>query len=297
MASRWLFFILSGPFIMIVLLAPFHASELASVPNTARPEEISLFGGILICLWNYMGWDNASTIAAEVESPHRVYPRAMLGAVLLVTVSYIIPVSALMLTGMPSSAMETGAWAEVAGMLGGPSLRTFLVLGGMFSAFGMFNALVMSYSRLPLAMAQDGMLPRVFARVNQRTRTPWVSVLVLAAAWSLCLGLGFERLVTLDILLYGAALILEFIALIVLRRREPELPRPFRVPGGMAGAVLAGIFPAGLLVISIIQSKRESVMGINSLALGLSIMAAGLVAYPIFRPAQEKQETAFEVVD
>jgi amino acid transporter len=101
----------------------------------------------------------------------------------------------------------------------------------------------------------------------------------------------------LDILLYGASLMLEFVALIVLRRREPELPRPFRVPGGMAGAVLATLFPAGLLVISIIQSKRESVLGINSLTLGLSIMAAGLVAYLFVRPSQEKQESAFEVVD
>ena len=182
-------------------------------------------------------------------------------------------------------------------MLGGDGLRTFLVLGGMFSAFGMFNALVMSYSRLPLAMALDGMLPRAFARVNQKTRTPWVSVLALAAAWSLCLGLGFERLVTLDILLYGASLMLEFVALIVLRLREPELPRPFRVPGGIPGAVLAALFPAGLLVISIVQSKRESVLGINSLMLGLSIMAAGLVAYLFFRPEQEKRENAFEVVD
>lgn len=295
--SRWLFFILSGPFVLIVVLAPFNIGALANVPATTRPEEISLLGGILICLWNYMGWDNASTIAVEVEDPHRVYPRAMMGAVALVTASYIVPVLAVMLTGLPASAMETGAWAEVAGMLGGDGLRTFLVLGGMFSAFGMFNALVMSYSRLPLAMALDGMLPRAFARVHGRTRTPWVSVLVLAAAWSLCLGLGFERLVTLDILLYGASLMIEFVALIVLRIREPQLARPFRVPGGLAGAVLAGVFPAGLLVISIIQSKRESVMGINSLALGLGIMATGLVAYLFARPTQRKRADAFEVVD
>lgn len=297
MASRWLFFILSGPFVLIVLLVPFHLNALGSVPVTTQPGEISLLGGILICLWNYMGWDNASTIATEVENPHRVYPRAMLGAVALVTVSYIIPVIAVMLTGLPASAMETGAWAEVAGLLGGNGLRTFLVLGGVFSAFGMFNALVMSYSRLPLAMAQDGMLPAAFARVHAKTRTPWVAVLALAAAWSLCVGLGFERLVTLDILLYGASLLLEFVALIVLRIREPELPRPFRLPGGMAGAVLAGLFPAGLLVVSIIQSKRESVMGINSLTLGVSIMAVGLVAYLGVRARQARLGGEFETVD
>jgi amino acid transporter len=78
---------------------------------------------------------------------------------------------------------ETGSWADIAGLLGGPLLRIGLVLGGMMSAFGMFNALVMSYSRLPYAMAQDGMLPKVFARVNQR-KAPWVSIVILATGWA-----------------------------------------------------------------------------------------------------------------
>jgi amino acid transporter len=97
----------------------------------------------------------------------------------------------------------------------------------MLSAFGMFNALVLSYSRLPLAMAEDGMLPGIFARLHPRTRTPWVSIVVLGVAWALCLELGFERLVTLDILLYGASLVLEFITLVALRITAPQLPRPF----------------------------------------------------------------------
>src|SRR5438552_13732658 len=122
-------------------------------------------------------------------------------------------------------------------------LRVALVLGGMISAFGMFNALVMSYSRLPLAMAQDGMLPKVFGKLHPRTRAPWVAIVVCAIGWACCLGLGFERLVTIDILLYGASLSLEFAALIVLRVREPELRRPFRVPGGTFGAIAVRIPP------------------------------------------------------
>ena len=117
-------------------------------------------------------------------------------------------------------------------MLGGPLLRIGLVAGGMISAFGMFNALVMSYSRLPLAMAQDGMLPKVFGKLHPKTRAPWVAIIVCAVGWAMCLGLGFQRLVTIDILLYGCSLGLEFLALIFLRIREPELPRAFRVPGG-----------------------------------------------------------------
>jgi amino acid transporter len=169
------------------------------------------------------------------------------------------------------------------GLVGGPlvarGFRVALVLGGMMSAFGMFNALVMSYSRLPLAMAQDGLLPAVFGKVHSKTRAPWVAIVVLAGCWAMCLGLGFERLVTIDVLLYGMSLTLEFVALIVLRIKEPTLRRPFKVPGGMTGAVLLGISPVLLLGFSIVHGEGEQILGMSGLAFGLLLIGAGFVAY------------------
>src|SRR5881394_2997559 len=237
--SLWLFFALSAPFIAIVCLAPFKIGALLNAATQPTTSTVDILGGLLICMWNYMGWDNASTIATEVERPQRTYPRAMLVAVCIVALTYILPVAAVWMTRLPAGAWETGSWADIAGLLSGPLLRIALVVGGMFSAFGMFNALVMSYSRLPLAMAQDGMLPRFVGKLNRR-RAPWVAITALAIGWACCLGLGFERLVTIDILIYGLSLALEFLALIVLRVREPNLARPFRVPGGMVGAVALG---------------------------------------------------------
>jgi len=172
----------------------------------------------------------------------------------------------------------------VAGLIGGTWhganwLGFLLVLGGMMSAFGMFNALVMSYSRLPLAMAQDGMLPIAFGKTHAKTRAPWVAIVVLATGWALCLGLGFERLVTLDIILYGASLMLEFVTLVVLRIREPELKREFRVPGGLAGAILVGVFPVLLLGLAVLHGGSETVLGMNGLVFGLVIIVAGFVVY------------------
>jgi amino acid transporter len=277
--SLWLFFLLSAPFALIVILAPAKIGALAGVPTAPTTSTVDLIGGLLIAMWNYMGWDNASTIAAEVERPHRTYPRAMVLAVFVVSLTYILPVGAMWLTGTPSSAFQTGSWAEFAGMLGGQWLRFALVLGGMMSAFGMFNALVMSYSRLPLAMAQDGMLPGVFAKLHPKTRAPWVAIVVCAIGWACCLGLGFERLVTLDVLLYGLSLTLEFVALIALRVFEPNLPRPFRVPGGMLGAVLVGVFPLLLLGFSVFRGEHEQIWGMSGLAFGLLLILGGFVAY------------------
>ena len=286
--SLWLFFLLSAPFALIVVMAPFKVGALAHAHIAPVTSTVGLLGGTLIAMWNYMGWDNASTIALEVERPQRTYPRAMIAAVILVALSYVLPVLAVYVTGVPASAFETGSWADLAGLMAGKWLRVALVLGGMMSGFGMFNALVMSYSRLPLAMGQDGMLPRVFARVHPRTRAPWVAILVCAVGWALCLGLGFERLVTLDIMLYGASLSLEFITLVVLRVREPQLQREFRVPGGLAGTVLVGVFPMLLLTLSIVHSAREQVMGINGLVFGGLVILAGFVVYRATSPFRRR---------
>jgi len=277
--SLWLFFALSAPFVAIVCIAPFKFGALATAVTKPTNSGIDILTGVLICMWNYMGWDNASTIATEVERPQRTYPRAMLAAVVIVALSYIVPVAAMWMTGLAPSAWDTGFWADAAGMLGGPLLRVGLALGGMISGFGMFNALVMSYSRLPLAMAQDGMLPKAFAKRTERARAPWVAILVLAVLWAPCLLLGFERLVTLDILLYGASLSLEFAALVCLRIREPELPRPFRVPGGIVGAVAIGVTPMLMLLFSIFRSEHESILGMNALVFGALLIVTGFVAY------------------
>src|SRR5258708_1167805 len=238
-------------------------------------------------MWNYMGWDNALTIATEGERPERPYPRAMLAAVVIVALSYIVPVAAVWMTRLPAGAWETGSWADIAGLLGGPLLRVALVVGGMFSAFGMFNALVMSYSRLPLAMAQDGMLPKFFGKLNRR-RAPWVAIVALAIGWACCLGLGFERLVTIDILIYGISLALEFTALVVLRIREPQLKRPFRVPGGMIGAVAVGVAPVLLLGFDLVRSEREQIAGMSAVGCGGIVIGGGVLAYvlnQVLKPA------------
>src|SRR5258705_8725680 len=136
----------------------------------------------------------------------------MMAAVVLVALAYVLPFTAVYLAGVPSSTFgEDGSWATVAGALGGRIVgfewrRFLIVLGGMMSAFGMFNALVLSYSRLPLAMARDGMLPKLFGKISARTKVPWVAIVICATCWAFCLGLGFKRLITVDIMLYGVSL-------------------------------------------------------------------------------------------
>jgi amino acid transporter len=283
--SLWLFFLLSAPFALIVVLAPFKMGTGGEAHAAPAATGLGLLGGVLVAMWNYMGWDNASTIAQEVERPQRTYPKAMIAAVVLVALTYVLPFLAVYFTGIPASTFGgDAAWADVAGIIGGKFLgfewlRFLIVLGGMMSAFGMFNALVLSYSRLPLAMARDGMLPKIFAKRSAKTQAPWVAIVVCATCWALCLGLGFRRLITLDIMLYGASLMLEFVTLVALRIKEPGLRREFRVPGGMLGAITCGIFPLLLLCLAMVESGNETVLRMNGLVFGVLIMLAGVVIY------------------
>ena len=302
--SLWLFFLLSLPFALVVAMTPFRVGAFAEPHAAAAGTSLGLLGGVLVAMWNYMGWDNASTIAQEVERPQRTYPKAMIAAVVLVSLTYVLPFVAVYVTGVPASWFgEDGSWALIGGMVGGKILgfewlRFLIVLGGMMSAFGMFNALVMSYSRLPLAMARDGMLPKAFAKTNRRANAPWVAILVCAAGWALCLGLGFQRLITLDIMLYGASLMLEFVTLVVLRIREPELRREFRVPGGLPGAILAGVFPLALLLLALVKSESETVMRMNGLVFGALMIVSGFAAFAVTRRLRvAKERTAMDIIE
>jgi amino acid transporter len=255
-----------GPFLLIVLLSGMHAKG-AAPPVPAA----GWLAGIMVAMWNYMGWDNASTIASEVDRPERTYPLAMLVSVALIAASYILPVWGAQRAGLDPSRWSTGAWVTAGAEIGGHWLAIAIVIGGIVSAVATFNSLVMSYSRLPAALADDGLLPRIFARRDSMTRAPTFAIAFCAAAYMCCLTLGFSRLVLLDVLLYGASLVLEFIALAVLRIREPELRREFRVPGGLAGTVAIGVIPTALLVAALFSLLANDGA---KLALGLAPVLA-----------------------
>jgi amino acid transporter len=280
---------LLGPFYVLVAVVLAQPAAPAAAAAPVTPAD-ALWVGIFPAMWNYMGWDNASTIAGEVDRPQRTYPLAMLLTVALVTLTYFVPVWAASRTGIAPSEWAEGAWVDVACQAVGPGLGVAVAVGGMIMGLGMFNALVLSYSRIPVVLAEDGYLPAVFRRISPRTGAPWVSILACAAAWALALGLPLKRLFALDVTLYGPSLLLEFVALVVLRRREPRLPRPFRVPGGIAGAVLLGVGPT-LLVGSAIgyeaffhaPEKDDVISPANTVLLGAVLAALGPVVYFVSR--------------
>jgi len=293
--SVGLFALLLAPFAVFLALGIWRGFTLHPAVQWGHTgSEAALSTAVLVAMWNYMGWDNASTVAQEVENPQRNYPSAMIVAAMLAAVTYILPLLAMALAGLSVDSFSTGDWMTAANTIGGPLLGLAVVAGGAICGIGMFNALMMSYTRLPMAMAEDGMLPRFFARRNSR-EVPWVSVLFCGLGWALALNLKFERLISIDLILYGSSLLLEFVALVVLRVREPNLQRPFKA-GNLAFACSLGIGPAVLIGYALYASRGEEIAlahsTVSSLVFSVAIGLLGPILYWLTAARQARRRLA-----
>jgi amino acid transporter len=275
--SAGLFVLLLAPFAVLIVLGFWHGFAAHPAVQWSQPASAAgLSAAIQVAMWNYMGWDNASTVAQEVENPQRNYPRAMIWSTVLVAITYILPLAAVAVAGFSVANFSTGDWAGAASSIGGAGfvgvgLGLAVVAGGAISGVGMFNALVMSYSRLPVAMAEDAMLPAALTRRNSRG-VPWVSVLICGLAWALALNLNFDKLISIDLILYGSSLLLEFVALVMLRIREPKMERPFKA-GNLAFAASLGVGPAVLIGYALYSARDEKLMGSTSALLVAAAVA------------------------
>lgn len=291
--SLWLSVLLLVPFVVLAWLAVLHAvTHPLSSGTWLTSAGGSLKTALLVVLWNYMGWDNASTIAREVERPQQTYARAMLASVCLVAATYVVSTMAAALGGVPASHLATGDWVVAArllakGSLFSEALADAIVIGGALTGIAMFNALTLSYARVPTAMASDGFLPNALTRHN-RYGVPYFAVLTCCLAWASVSGFSFERLVELDISLYGLSLVLEFAALVALRMRRPNLPRPYRIPGQLAGVLLISCPPLAIVVWAILASRHEQIalgsMKISVLFFVGLLVGAGMLVYLLARP-------------
>ena len=275
-----------GSFVAISIAALTHASHVPWRPFVA-PGHAGTGGlavGLSIALWNYIGWDNASTVQGEVQHASRSYPRALAIALPLVVAGYLVP----LLTTLAATDWTTwteGGWPGIALSVGGPLgplLAAWVALAGMISALALFNALLLAYSRIPFVMAADGLLPAALGRTDARG-TPRAAVLFAAACYSVFMLLPFGGLVVADVVLYSLALMMELGSLVALRIREPTLRGAFRIPLGTAGVALLAALPLGVLLLVVGLSFADGENGLPAVIGAAVAIALGPLCYGIAR--------------
>ena len=241
-------------------------------PSAAQTGLLSAFlAALAAALWAYDGWEDLNLVGSEVKDPERNIPRALVWGVSLVALIYLLfSAACLKVLSFESVANSTHVASDVVERAVGHGAAAWITLAMAISALGSMNSSVLSGARVPYAMARDHRFFSAAARVHPQYCTPSVSILALSV-WSAVVVLSgrYEQLFTYVIfaswILYG----MTAAAVIVLRRKRPDLPRPYRT---LAYPVLPVLFvvAAILLVLStLLDSPRESLLGLGLIILGL----------------------------
>lgn len=283
---------LLAPFVLLVI---FGAPKLAAHPSIPLSGPITgqnFAAGLFVVLWNYLGWDSMSTVAAETEDPSRAFPRALGVTVPLVTLTYVLPalVGAVYLTD--PTKWTDGCWTEVGRLIGGPKLGFAVAAAGIIATAGLFSSTLLASSRIPFAIAEDRILPDGLTRLHPRYGTPWVAILVSAGFYTLFSFASFKQLAEVDVIVYSSGLLLEFAALVALRIKEPEMPRPYRIPGGWFGVGLVSLLPLTLLLAAIwdqLHPKGEDAVPVQ-VTLGFTALAllSGPLVYAVYQAVRKR---------
>ncbi|RLN18368.1 putative polyamine transporter [Panicum miliaceum] len=268
----------------VASLSPFLLMSGAALPKirprrwggVAAEKDWKLFFNTLF--WNLNYWDSVSTMAGEVERPGKTLPKALVAAVSMTSLGYLLPLMAA--TGAVDVAPEdwgNGFFADAAGMIAGRWLKYWIEVGAVLSSIGLYSATLSSAAFQLLGMADLGLLPRVFAARAPVFNTPWVSIVATSA---ITLGMSFfsfNNIVAAANFLYSLGMLLEFAAFIWLRAKRPDLPRPYRVPARLPGAVALCLVPSAFLVFVM------AIAGWKVYAISAAFTAAGVGVYYLMR--------------
>ncbi len=229
------------------------------------------FAAMVSALWAYDGWNNVSMVSSEIRQPQRNLPRALIlgttaviATYLLINIAYFYVLSPAQVGGSHRVA------ADMMSALHGRAAAAAVTIAVLISIFAALNGSILSGSRVPYAMARDGLFFRTAAVVHPKYKTPGNSTILLCT-WSCIVVLSGWYDDLYNFVIFGSWILylLTAISVFVLRRKRPEMPRPYHVIGYPLVPVLF-IGVAALLLLSTLQTRpRESLMGLGLMALGV----------------------------
>jgi basic amino acid/polyamine antiporter, APA family len=244
------------------------------VAGSARGGIAGFGAAMLGALWAYDGWQNVAPLAGEVRDPQRNLPRAFVGGTLIVAglylfvnVAYYYALTPLEIAGVPvSSSVAT----EVLKRFMGPMAVSMMAVALMVSSFGALHASVLANSRIPFAMARDGLFFKSLVRLSPRSNVP-VRAILAQAAWASVLALSGSYDTLTDSVIFASWLFygLMTAALFVFRKKMPDAPRPYRAFGYPVVPLIFLLVTAALLINTFVAAPRQALQGVAVLAAGL----------------------------
>jgi amino acid transporter len=243
-----------------------------------------VFGvGLALGLWLYSGYEQLSTVAEEVENPQRAYPLALAIVVPLSIAIYFLPTVTCLAALGNWQDWHTRYFSDAAQLIGGPWLGGLITLAGMITNVALLNGTVISSTRMPSSMAEDGYLPKALAKIHPRYGTPWIAIIVSGLVYCLLAVQSVTQIITIYNWLRVATTVMTVLAAWQLRRKRPEMHRPFVIPGGHSGLMYAVIATVLMSIVALVGSDRYGMIW------GPVALAAGPVVYGLDRIWRRKQ--------
>jgi amino acid transporter len=243
-----------------------------------------VFGvGFALGLWLYAGYEQVSSVAEEVENPQRNYPKALAWVVPLSIATYLLPTACALAALGNWQQWGTGYFSQAAELIGGPTLGFIITIAAAVMNLSILNSTVLTTTRMPSSMAEDGYLSPFLARMHPRFGTPWIAILLSAAIYCLLATNNVKQLISVYVWLRIATSILTVLSAWKLRSKRPELPRSFRIPWGRAGLAYAVFAPLLMSGIAMIASDKFA------LKWGPVTILLGPIAYLLFRRKNDAQ--------
>ena len=244
------------------------------VSASARGGVAGFGAAMLGALWAYDGWNNVAPLAGEIRAPQRNMPRAFVGGMLVVgalyvfvNIAYYYALSPLEIASVPA---DSSVATEVLKRFLGPIAVSLTAVAVMVSSFGSLHSSVLANSRIPFAMARDGLFFRALARLSPHSKVP-VRAIVAQAAWGSVLALSgsYDALTDSVVFVAWAFYGLSIASLFVFRRTLPDAPRPYRALGYPVVPLLFLLVTLALLVNTFVAAPRQALEGVAVLVAGL----------------------------
>lgn len=240
----------------IVSVRMWHNNPFVPVVPPHKPL-FQVFGmGFALGLWLYAGYEQVSSVAEEVENPQRNYPRALAWVVPLSMATYLLPTFCTLAAVGDWQHWHDGFFSEAAAIIGGPWLGFAVTLAAALTALSILNSMMLSTTRMPFAMAEDGYLTPMLARMHGKFGTPWLAILLSAAVYCLVAWHSLSQLISVYIWLRIATSVMTVLSAWQLRRRRPDLPRTFQIPWEKKGLAYAVLAPLAMSAIAMVASDK-----------------------------------------
>jgi amino acid transporter len=267
------------PVLVLVVLGLSHWKHNPFVPVVPPHQPLySIFGvGLALGLWLYSGYEQCSTVAEEVENPRRSYPLALAIVVPMSIAVYFLPTLASLAALGNWHDWHTRYFSDAAQLIGGPWLGSWMTIAAMITNVSLLNATVLTSTRMPFAMAEDGYLPSTLTLKHRHFGTPWVAIVASGTVYGLLAFHSLVQLITIYNWLRVATTIMTVLAAWQLRRNKPDMPRPFVIPGGRLGLIAAVVAVVIMSAVALLGSDRYG------LRWGPVALAAGPAMYWMIR--------------